>query len=70
MKDRPSGSIEALAACFGLTDLWGSNGEGVTYRANATATLKLALPFLLRKDKEGWLAACEVIKQKMTERGR
>jgi len=69
-KDCPSGSIEALAACFGLTNLWGANGEGVTYLSNSIATLNLALPFLLKKDKEGWLAACEGIKQKMAERGR
>lgn len=54
--EKPHGaSIEALAKCFGLTNLWGRNGEGVTYYSNAMGTLAVAEPFLFAGDKDGWL---------------
>lgn len=60
---KPHGaSIEALAACFGLTNLWGRNGEGITYYMNAKGTLELAAPYLNAGDKAGWLARCELLK--------
>ena len=55
-------SIQALAACFGLADLWGRNGEGVTYYSNAMGTLELAAPYLKAGDKAGWLARCELLR--------
>ncbi len=59
-QDTYSGStVSALAECFGLTNLWGSRGEGVTYYMNSLATIDLAAPFLDKHDKEGWLAYCD-----------
>ena len=55
-------SIAALAKCFGLTDLWGRNGEGVIYYSNAMGTLELAAPYLEAGDKAGWLARCELLR--------
>lgn len=55
--EKPHGaSIQALAECFGLTNLWGRNGEGITYYSNAMGTLELAAPYLKAGDKAGWLA--------------
>jgi hypothetical protein len=51
-------SIAALARCFGLTDLWGSRGEGIIYYENAHFTIQVARSFLEVGDKEGWLAQC------------
>jgi len=56
----PTGhSVQALADCFGLTNLWGSHGEGMTYWQNAQTTIDLARPYLLSGDKAGWLAHCQ-----------
>lgn len=55
--DKPHGaSIQALADCFGLTNLWGSHGEGVVYYENARRTLALAATYLKMGDKDGWMA--------------
>lgn len=51
-------SIQALADCFGLTNLWG-NGEGITYHVNAMNTLAMAKPYLENNDKAGWIAHCK-----------
>ena len=64
--DKPHGaSIATLARCFGLTDLWGSHGEGVVYYQNAMATLALAEQYLKSGDKDGWLTRCEELKAKL-----
>lgn len=55
-------SIQALANCFGLTNLWGSQGEGYVWHLNAAKTMNLATPFLETNDKEGWLKLCKKIK--------
>ena len=61
--EKPHGaSIQALAECFGLTNLWGRNGEGITYYSNARGTLELATPYLKAGDKAGWLARCELLR--------
>lgn len=63
-------SIQALANCFGLTDLWGSKGEGIDWIMNARQTLNLAEPFLKTGDKYGWLnRAQELIAVPMPEDG-
>ena len=60
--EKPHGaSIQALAGCFGLTKLWGRNGEGITYYSNAMGTLELAAPYLKAGDKAGWLERCELL---------
>lgn len=54
-------SLQSLADCFGCTDLWGANGEGFIYYENARATLLFAAPYLLKKDKQGFLDKCDEI---------
>ena len=61
--ERPHGaSVQSLANCFGLDNLWGRNGEGITYYENTMGTLALAKPFLLAGDKNGWIAKAEKLK--------
>lgn len=55
-------SIEALARCFGLTNLWGSNGEGFVYAMNARTTLLFSSKYLAEGDKQGYLAKCDELK--------
>jgi hypothetical protein len=57
-------SVQALASCFGLNDLWGARGEGIEYYANTYATMNLAAPFLKSGDKEGWLKFCDGLKKR------
>jgi hypothetical protein len=52
-------TVQALANCFGLTNLWGDRGEGITYSYNTAYTMALAEPYLKNSDKAGWLEACE-----------
>jgi hypothetical protein len=61
LKSASGSSVHALGACFGLTDLWGSNGEGFTYYTRSMQVLQLAYPFLKSGDKDGWLAFCKTI---------
>ncbi|MDE2101666.1 MAG: hypothetical protein KGL39_30750, partial [Patescibacteria group bacterium] len=56
-------SVQALANCFGLTNLWGSNGEGMTYYSNMIGTLQAASPFLIAGDKNGWIELSEKMKK-------
>lgn len=61
--EKPHGaSVKALAECFGLTNLWGSRGEGFVYYENAMGTLGIAAAFLKANDKDGWLAHCETLR--------
>ena len=62
LKEPHGASVQALASCFGLTNLWGRHGEGITFYANVMGTLHLAKPFLVAGDKVGWLALCQSIK--------
>ena len=52
-------TIRALANCIGVSNLWGSHGEGFVYYQNAMTILSLAKPFLESDDKAGWLAFAE-----------
>jgi len=61
-KNPHSASIQALAECLGLTNLWGRHGEGITYYDNTRIILIMATPFLKTCDKAGWLALCSGIK--------
>lgn len=57
--ERPHGaSVQALANGVGVTNLWGSHGEGLAYYENSARVLTLAQPFLKAKDKHGWLLFC------------
>lgn len=51
-------SVQALADCFGLSNLWGNHREGFVYYTNVMKTLTLAEPFLRSGDKKGWLEFC------------
>jgi len=55
-------SIATLARGLGITNLWGSHGEGLAYYENCRRVLYLAKPFLETRDKAGWLAFCEKVK--------
>lgn len=55
-------SIAALASGVGVSNLWGSHGEGISYYENAMRVLSLAAPYLTQKYKAGWLAFCETTK--------
>lgn len=58
--DNPHGSsVAALAACFGLTNMWGSRGEGYVWMQNAMETMRIASPYLISGDKVGWLENCQ-----------
>lgn len=48
-------SLQALATSISCNNLWGENGEGITYAINAQAVLMIAYPFLIKGDKQGWL---------------
>ena len=64
----PHGStISTLAKSFGLTNLWGSRGEGITYYSNVISTLAMASPFLESGDKKGWLNYCKMINGEQPE---
>lgn len=58
-----SASIQRLARCFGMDNLWGNHGEGYTYYQNAMLTLYMASPFLESGDKDGWLECCKALKK-------
>lgn len=67
--EHPHGaSIQALANCFGLTNLWGSRGEGFVYYENTMLTLAAAEDYLKAGDKEGWLEFCEILRTPNKER--
>jgi len=59
-----SASVSSLAKCFGLSSLWGASGEGLTHYLNTLQTLALAEPYLVAKDKEGWLKYSKTLKLK------
>ena len=52
-------AVAMLAECFGVSNLWGKNGEGFVYASNLRATLQFAAPYLLSGDKNGYLKACD-----------
>ena len=62
LKNPHGATVGALAKCLGLTNLWGSHGEGMTYYFNTITILQYARPFLRAGDKEGWLNHCKTIK--------
>ncbi len=64
LKSAPGASIVALGKGMGMTNLWGSHGEGVTFYLNALHILDLSKPFLTNHDKKGWLEMAHKIKDK------
>lgn len=63
-------TVGALAEQMGVTDLWGSRGEGLDYYFNASATLQIAGPFLENNDKEGFLHMCEEVQSGKKPQGK
>lgn len=61
LKSASGATVAALAKCFGLTDLWGARGEGITYYARSLWTLQLAEPYLRARDREGYLEFCKTV---------
>ncbi len=57
-------TIAKLAECLGVTNLWGSNGEGYVYYTNARKVLSEAKPFLINHDLDGWNKYCDNFKNK------
>lgn len=55
LKRASGATVRSLADCVGVGDLWGSHGEGMAYYENSLRVLHVAKPFLLSKDKAGWL---------------
>ena len=49
-------TVESLARCMGITNLWGSSGEGFVYFMNCLNVMAAAKTFLMSGDKHGWLA--------------
>ena len=64
----PGASVEALGKCLGVENLWGFNGEGMNWYANAMLIVRHARPFITAQDKEGWLKYCEDRAQKKDQR--
>ena len=64
LKHTHAASISALAACCGITNLWGNSGEGLVYLSRAMSILSLAEPFLKAGDKQGWLEVTKEIEMK------
>ena len=59
VEEVPGPSLQRLADDLNLGSLWGTNGEGITYYINSVRMLKIALPFLVSRDLEGWLSFAE-----------
>lgn len=64
LQDGHGASIQALASCFGMTNLWGRSGDGVEWEENAMKTMSFAYPFLLIGDKEMYLEFCKKLVEK------
>jgi len=62
-KSFPGASIAALGKCLGMDNLWGEQGEGYIWYQNAIRIGELVKPFLVEKDKEGWLRYCKRIRE-------
>lgn len=58
LEHRLGPSLATLAACLGMTNLWGKNGEGCVYYQNVVTLLSLARPFLETGDRAGWETYC------------
>lgn len=63
LKQTHGSTVAALGAEMGITNLWGSRGEGFTYYENARGILAFAHPYLTTGNKEGWLAAAAKFKE-------
>lgn len=55
-------AIAALGKCMGIDNMWPS-GEGIEWAMNEQYILACAAPWLMAKDKNGWLKTCEEFKE-------
>jgi hypothetical protein len=60
-------TVATLARDVGITNLWGSRGEGYTYYQNALGVISHASPFLKKGDKAGWLVYAVELKRKIAD---
>ena len=63
IKNPHGASVQTLAKMLGCDNLWGSNGEGMTYFQNSMAVLSIANTFLELSDKQGFIEHCENLKR-------
>lgn len=59
LKSCSGATLSTLGKCFGVTNLWGANGEGFVYYGYARHILLIAKPYLLTGDKDGFLKYIE-----------
>lgn len=57
-------SIQTLASCLNLDNLWGDHGEAFVYYQNALKIINLSKPYLKTGNKKGWLKYCDEIQEK------
>jgi hypothetical protein len=67
MKNPSGHAAQALFTSAGFGSLWGNHGEAFVYLQNARAILSHAEPFIINKDKEGWLEYAKSLKVKRGE---
>ncbi len=67
LKKASNATVEKLAAMLGITNLWGSHGEGATYYMNAIRILEVASPFLKTGDRAGFEKFCEEVKSRVRQ---
>jgi len=62
----PTASVQRLFTELGGGDIWGKRGEGVVLMLNATKTLRVARPFLLRGDRDGFIKYAQQVRERNT----
>lgn len=55
MKSASGATVAALARCMGITNLWGSAGEGITLYEMSRLVMSIAHPFLWYCDEDGFV---------------
>ena len=55
LENAPGATVAALARCLGITNMWGSHGEGYVWYMNALRVMAYAEPYLRTGDKQGFL---------------
>ena len=59
LKEPHGATLIELGRHLGCPNLWGNSGEGFVYARNAIAILRVAEPFLIAGDKQGYLDTCK-----------
>ena len=61
LKGASNATLTYLGNCLGVSNLWGSYGEGWSYYCNAMKILTVAKPYLIKNDKDGWIKFCKKV---------